>query len=173
MLFRSHIEEWPRDALPLSLALGAFGLYAFSGRADHDAARVALCERMAPHYGDDWWMETYRGWSFTEAGDLEAGEKHTRRALELRNANAHGAHAMGHWFVEAGRKRDGADFIAGWLPAYSREGTLYSHLNWHCALGFLEAGERERALQANAEHLRPSATAAPPINKVCDSTALM
>src|SRR6185503_15249088 len=57
--------------------------------------------------------------------------------------------------------------------AYAREGGLYSHLNWHCTLGFLEAGERERALAVNAERLRPSATLAPPINKVCDSTALL
>ena len=40
-----HLEEYPRDALVLSLLLGAFGLYAFSGRADHDAARVAICAR--------------------------------------------------------------------------------------------------------------------------------
>ena len=51
-----HLEAWPRDALVLSLLLGAFGLYAFSGRADHDAARVAICERHARHYGQDWWF---------------------------------------------------------------------------------------------------------------------
>lgn len=168
-----HIGEWPRDALPLSLALGAFGLYAFSGRADHDALRVALCERVAPHYGEDWWMETFRGWSFTEARDLAAGEKHTARALELRPANAHAAHAMGHWFAEAGRKADGAGFIAGWLPSYSREGTLYSHLNWHCTLAFLEAGDPARALSVFDERLRPSVTAAPPINRISDSASLL
>ena len=48
-----HLDEFPRDALVLSLLLGAFGLYAFSGRADHDAARVAICERHAKQYGKD------------------------------------------------------------------------------------------------------------------------
>ena len=46
-----HLEEYSRDALVLSLLLGAFGLYAFSGRADHDGARVAICERHINHYG--------------------------------------------------------------------------------------------------------------------------
>ena len=42
-----HLEEYPRDALILSLLLGAFGLYAFSGRPDHDAAKLAICQRHA------------------------------------------------------------------------------------------------------------------------------
>ena len=40
-----HLDEFPCDALVFGLLLGAFGLYAFSGRADHDAARLAICER--------------------------------------------------------------------------------------------------------------------------------
>ena len=38
----AHLEQWPRDVIILSLPLGAFGLYAFSGMADHDQARVDL-----------------------------------------------------------------------------------------------------------------------------------
>ncbi len=66
----AHLEEYPRDALVLSVLLGAFGLYAFSGRPDHDAAKLAVCERAAPHYGEDWWFLSYLGWSHTEAGNL-------------------------------------------------------------------------------------------------------
>src|SRR4029077_7856028 len=32
----AHIKAWPRDAVVMSLPLGAFGLFAFSGMADHD-----------------------------------------------------------------------------------------------------------------------------------------
>lgn len=46
----SHAENWPRDIMILSLPLGAFGLLAFSGRADHDQARVDLCERHAGQF---------------------------------------------------------------------------------------------------------------------------
>src|SRR5467141_2432313 len=64
----AHLETAPRDALVMSLPLGAFGLFAFSGMAGHDQARVDLCERHAHHYGDDWWFLTYHGWSLTENG---------------------------------------------------------------------------------------------------------
>ena len=37
-----HLDRWPRNALILSLPLGAFGLFAFSGMADHDQAR-SIC----------------------------------------------------------------------------------------------------------------------------------
>src|ERR1700759_4350489 len=47
----NHLESWPRDAAVFSLPLGAFGLYAFSGMADHDQARQDLCARYASHYG--------------------------------------------------------------------------------------------------------------------------
>src|ERR1700732_1861573 len=78
----AHLEQWPRDAVILSLPLGAFGLFAFSGMADHDQARVDLCERYAQHYGDDWWFQTFHGWSHTENGSLEIGRPLTQRALE-------------------------------------------------------------------------------------------
>src|SRR5882724_6323637 len=48
-----HLEAWPRDAVVMSLPLGAFGLLAFSGMANHDQARQDLCERHAAHFGDD------------------------------------------------------------------------------------------------------------------------
>ena len=38
----AHLEEYPRDAQVLSILLGAFGLCAFSGRPDHDAAKLAI-----------------------------------------------------------------------------------------------------------------------------------
>src|SRR4051812_35870555 len=52
----AHLETHPRDAIVMSLPLGAFGLFAFSGMADHDQARVDLCRRYAHHYGEDWWF---------------------------------------------------------------------------------------------------------------------
>jgi hypothetical protein len=50
---REHVAEYPRDALPLSLALGVFGLLGFSGRRDHHEAQLTLLEELAPHWGND------------------------------------------------------------------------------------------------------------------------
>lgn len=168
-----HLETFPRDALPLSLALGAFGLYGFSGRADHDAARLALCRKLAPHYGDDWWFLTHLGWSHTEAGKLAAGGRITERALELRRENAHGAHAYAHFFAEADEGEDGTNFVEDWLEHYEPGGTLYSHINWHRALWRLGQDDVDGALELYAEILRPSQTSAPVINAITDSVSLL
>ena len=108
-----HLDEFPRDALVFGLLLGAFGLYAFSGRADHDAARLAICERHARHYGEDWWFLTYLGWSHTEAGNVGFGRTTTERAIALRPENANAAHALSHALFEQGDTVAGRTFLSG------------------------------------------------------------
>jgi len=169
----AHLEAHPRDALVFSLALGAFGLYGFSGRADHDAARLALCRRMARHYGEDWWFLTHLGWSHTEAGVLDAGRRITERALALRRENAHGAHAYVHYFVESGAARDGERFLEDWLPGYEPGGALYGHIRWHQALWRLQEGDIEAVAAIYRHVLRPSVNASPPINVISDCASLL
>jgi hypothetical protein len=102
----AHADAWPRDVLILSLPLGAFGLFAFSGMANHDQARVDLCERHARHFdADDWWFLTYRGWAHAENGDVALGRALTQRGFDLRTDNANAAHALSHALYEAGRGR--------------------------------------------------------------------
>jgi hypothetical protein len=169
----AHLEAHPRDALAFSLALGAFGLYGFSGRPDHDAARLALCRRMARHYGEDWWFLTHLGWSHTEAGVLDAGRRITERALALRRENAHGAHAYVHYFVESGAARDGERFLEDWLPGYEPGGALYGHIRWHQALWRLKEGDTETVAAIYRQVLRPSVNASPPINVISDCASLL
>lgn len=165
-----HLEEYPRDALLLSLALGAFGLYGFSGRADCDAARLALCRKLAPRYGDDWWFLTHLGWSHTEAGKLGAGQSITQRALELRRENAHGAHAMAHFFAEADEPEDAVAFLDDWMPGYDPGGVLHSHLHWHRTLWRLQAGDLETACE---DFIHPAKTSAPPLIALTDAASLL
>lgn len=99
-----HLESWPRDAVVMSLPLGAFGLFAFSGMADHDQARQDLCERHAQHYGEDWWFLSNYGWSMTENGEVAKGRAMTERAFELRRQNAYAAHALLHAIFEDGSR---------------------------------------------------------------------
>lgn len=169
----AHLESWPRDALVLSLPLGAFGLYAFSGMANHDQARVDLCERHARHYGEDWWFLTYLGWSHTENGSAGAGRLLTQRGLDLRRENANAAHALAHAMYEDGSIDDAESFIDGWLPDYERTGLLHGHIAWHQALLALEKDDPKRALEIYVRHVAPDVTAAAPLNALTDETSLL
>jgi hypothetical protein len=168
-----HLDEFPRDALVLSLLLGAFGLYAFSGRADHDAARLAICERHARHYGEDWWFLTYLGWSHTEAGNVGAGRTVTERAIALRHENGNAAHALSHALFEQGDMAAGRTFLSGWLPAHERASYLHGHLSWHVALTALEAGDLDSALGIYEKHVRPADSRYPPMNVFTDAASLL
>ncbi|MFY0527859.1 tetratricopeptide repeat protein [Archangium gephyra] len=170
----AHADTWPRDVLILSLPLGAFGLFAFSGMADHDQARVDLCERHARHYdANDWWFLTYRGWAHAENGEVSRGRALLQRAYELRKNNANAVHALTHAMFEGGAGEDAETLIAGWLPGYDRAGILHGHIAWHAALVALERGDPERALALYAEHVQPSVSAGMPINVVSDAASLL
>jgi tetratricopeptide (TPR) repeat protein len=168
-----HLEEYPRDALVLSLLLGAFGLYAFSGRADHDAARVAICERHIRHYGEDWWFLSYLGWSHTEAGHLGTGRGITERSLRLRPENANAAHGLSHAQFEQGATAEGRIFLSTWLKAHPQASFLYGHLCWHVALTLIEAGDLDGALDIYEREIRPPDTPYPPLNVFTDSASLL
>ncbi|RQR68693.1 MULTISPECIES: tetratricopeptide repeat protein [unclassified Burkholderia] len=170
----AHADTWPRDIVILSLPLGAFGLFAFSGMADHDQARVDLCERHARHFdADDWWFLTYRGWAHGENGDVRLGRALTERALELRRHNVNAAHAVAHVLYESGANDDARAMIAGWLPEYDRSGVLHSHIAWHAALIALERGDTDGALAIYDAHVAPSASLGVPINVVSDTASFL
>jgi tetratricopeptide (TPR) repeat protein len=155
------------------LLLGAFGLYAFSGRADHDAARLAICERHARHYGEDWWFLTYLGWSHTEAGNVRAGRTITERAIAIRPQNGNAAHALSHAHFEQGDALAGDAFLSEWLLAHDGKSYLQGHLSWHVALVAVESGDADRALKTYNERIRPSEARYPPLNVFTDCASLL
>jgi hypothetical protein len=168
-----HIDASPRDAVVMSLPMGAFGLFAFSGMADHDQARVDLCGRYAQHYGEDWWFLYNHGWALTENNDVERGRALTERAFELRQANANAVHALLHAMFEDGSINEGDALVDRWIPGYGPDGILHGHIRWHQALGALEHGDAARALQIYSEVLQPSVTHAPPLNAITDGASLL
>jgi hypothetical protein len=168
-----HLAEFPRDALILAQLLGAFGLYAFSGRPDHDAARLSICERYASDYGNDWWFLTYLGWSRTEAGDVVTGRDITERAYWMKPANASAAHALSHALFEQGDAAESRTFLSGWLPAHDRVSFLQGHLAWHLALTALEDGDADGAFEIYERHIRPQGRPYPPINVLTDTASLL
>jgi hypothetical protein len=170
---QKHLEAFPRDAVVMSLLLGAFGLFAFSGMADHDQARQDLCERYASHYGEDWWFLTNYGWSMTENGHVAKGRAMTERGFNKRRANAHGAHMLLHAMYEDGSTSDADALVTQWIGGYDRSGLLYGHIHWHQALGALEVGDADKALAIYMDVLQPAVSAAPPLNVMSDCAALL
>jgi Tfp pilus assembly protein PilF len=168
-----HLESWPRDATVMSLPLGAFGLFAFSGMADHNQARQDLCERHAADYGDDWWFLANHGWAMTENGQVGRGRAMTERAFAMRRDNAYAVHALLHAMFEDGSVADADALIAQWIGSYDRSGILYGHICWHQALGALDRGDAAAALSIYADVLQPSVNAAPPLNTMSDCASLL
>src|SRR5262252_779095 len=160
---RAHAAEYPRDALPLSLALGVFGLLGFSGRRDHHEAQLQLLRELAPHWGDDWWFLGYLGWAYIETGEVETGTRLVERSLAGNPRSAHAAHQRAHGFFELGDAAGGADFIRAWLPEYERSGQLHCHLSWHLALFELTRGNAERAREIYLDSIRPSVAQSAPM----------
>ncbi|WP_426958913.1 tetratricopeptide repeat protein [Muricoccus radiodurans] len=170
----AHADAWPRDIMVLGLPLGAFGLFAFSGRADHDQARVDLCERHAGHFAaDDWWFLTYRGWSHAENGNVGYGRDLAQRGFDLRRNNANAAHALSHAMYESGANDEADKLIHAWLPSYDRSGILHGHIAWHAALAALEHGDAERALAIYGEHVQPCVSTGNAVNVVSDSASFL
>ena len=142
-----HARLHPTDALTASTALGAYGLFAFSGRADHDAARLAFSEALAPHYPEDLpWLLAYRGWARIEAGQVDDGLAMARQAISLRPANGYNAHIILHGLYEAGEPSACLAFVEDWLPSYPRDALMWGHLHWHAALAEIELQQSDAAV---------------------------
>ena len=173
-LLDEHLAEYPRDALPLFLALGAFGLFGFSGRLDHQEAELAMLQRLAPHWGEDWFFLTFLGWARIETGsDVTTGIAEVERGLSLNPRNAWGAHALAHGYYEAGDAEAGANFVSRWLPGYDRRSQLHGHLSWHLALCELARGNPARAHEIYEDAVRISVVDAPQVIKISDPAAFL
>jgi tetratricopeptide (TPR) repeat protein len=169
----AHLRDFPRDGIALSMALGVYGLIAFSGRPDHHEAQRALLERLAPYWGEDWWFLGYLGWSHVETGDPAGGAALLERSLALNPRNAHAAHARTHARVELGEASAGAAFLEAWLAGYEPAAQLHCHLNWHLALFELDLGAPERAFERYVAAMRPAITQCGPLATLADAASFL
>ena len=172
-MVRAHVAEYPRDALPLSLALGVFGLLGFSGHRDHHELQLALLDELALHWNNDWWFLGYHGWAYIETGEVAKGTRLVERSLAANPRNAHAAHQRAHGFFESGDPPGGADFIASWLKGYDRAGALHCHLSWHLALFELARGNAEQACAIYLDNIRPSVAQAAPMLVLADAASFL
>jgi tetratricopeptide (TPR) repeat protein len=139
---QQHAQRHPTDVLSASTALGAYGLFAFSGRRDHDAVRREFVETLSAHLpGELPWLLMQRGWVRIECGDVAEGLAMARRSLALRPDNGHGAHVLLHGLYEASEPQQALDFLRSWLPGYADDALMWGHLQWHGALAELALGD--------------------------------
>ncbi len=170
----AHAEHWPADALVLSMALGAFGLIALSGAADHDQQRLALVRQIAPHYAEDNpWMLAHRSWSLTEAGSPDAGLPLVQRSLALRRANGNAAHVLMHAHFERAEPEAALRFVDDWLQQYPANAMLFGHLHWHAALCEIELGDIDAAVARLLGRITPHLQDALPLVGMTDTASLL
>jgi hypothetical protein len=143
---RAHVETWPRDALVLSLAANQGGLIGMSGLPGREQDLVDFLDRLAPHYGEDWWFEAHHGMALSEIGRHDTARPKIERSVAQFRRNAYAAHAFAHLCYETGERDSGIAFMRDWLPLYDRSGGLFGHLNWHLGLFELHAGNLEAGL---------------------------
>lgn len=168
-----HLNEWPRDVLVLGTTAFTNGLIGSSGRSGQKRALLELLERLAPIYGDDWWFTAHHGMALSENGQRDAARPKIERSLAQNPMNPWAAHAWAHLCYEEGDADAACAFLSSWLTGYPRAGSLYSHLNWHLALGHLEAGDATAARRLVTEAFAPDVHSGPPRGKVTDPVSFL
>ncbi len=170
---REHAAVHPRDAVPLSFALGVYGLLGFGGFNDFHAQQATLLESVAHAWGDDWWFLAAYGWGLVEIGDVNKGIPMLDRAMELNPRNANAVHGRIHAYYEEGAPAEGEALIDAWLPNYDRYAVLHGHLSWHRALFALQRGDGERAIDIYRNSVGPAASRALPMFTTIDAASFL
>ena len=169
----AHLDAYPRDAVIAQPLSSVFGLIGFSGLAGREAEQLAFMNRLAPHYGDDWWFTTQFAFSQIEVGQADRAVKTIESARDRCPRSANWAHIRSHIHYELGETEAGLAFLREWLKDYGREGPLHCHLSWHVALWCLESGNVDGAWEVIDGGVRPGAAWGPPLNVLTDTASFL
>ena len=168
-----HVQDWPRDAFVAATAANQTGLIGMSGRAGREEEQLAFLERLAPHYGADWWLDSHHGMALSELGHHAAAQPILDRSIAARGENGYVAHAMAHLLYETDAAETATDFLGGWLALYPREGGLHGHLHWHLALVHLAGGRIEEGFRLFDDAFGAEAYSGPPMVKMLDAPSFL
>jgi tetratricopeptide (TPR) repeat protein len=111
--------------------------------------------------------------ALSEDGQHDPARVKIERSISLNPNNAHGAHGFAHVCYEEGEPAAARSFLASWLATYPRDGFFYGHLNWHLALGELEADNATEAFRLFREAFSLDRHSGGPQQKMSDATAFM
>ncbi len=169
----AHLAEWPRDALMVATAANPNGLIGSSGRVGNKRQTAQLLDRLAPHYGDDYWFLSYHAIALGEDGRVAEARPKIERSVQLNQKNAHCAHGVAHVGYESGDADFGRDFLSTWLATYPRDAAFHGHLSWHLSLLELAAGNWTAAQQLYRDAIAPDRHPGGPQQKTWDGVAFL
>lgn len=170
---KSHVIEFPRDALIAQLCTSVFSLIGFSGEVGREAELLAYTSALLPHYGGDWWMMSMHAVSLCETGQLDASTQLMDKSLAINPRNANGAHFKSHAQYESGDTAAGRNYLSKWLSDYDDRAILHGHLSWHSALWALHDGDEAEMWHALDVGVAPGAAKGLPINVLTDTAAIL
>ena len=170
---QAHLSDWPRDALLVATATNPNGVMAGSGRIGQKREIALLMDRLAPHYGDDYWFLAYHAIALSEDGQVAAARPKIERSVLLNRLNAHAAHGVAHVCYESGDADAGRDFLTSWLATYPRDGAFHGHLSWHLALFELAADNWPQALRLYRDAIAIEQHSGGPQQKMTDGAAFL
>jgi tetratricopeptide (TPR) repeat protein len=170
---RDHLTAWPRDALVVATVGNPNGLIGGSGRLGQKHEIAVLMDRLAPHYGDDYWFLSYHAMALSEDGQFAAARAKIERSVALNPNNAHGAHGFAHICYESGESDAARGWLSTWLAAYPRDGFFHGHLSWHLTLCELLAGEWENASRLYQDAIALDRHSGGPQQRMSDGAAFL
>jgi len=168
-----HLSEWPRDALVVSTAANPNGLIGGSGHIGQKRRIAVLMDRIAPHYGADFWFLSYHAMALSEDGQLAAARPMIERSVAANPNNAHGAHGFAHICYESGEPDTARAYLSSWLATYPRDGFFYGHLSWHLSLCEIQLGNWEAAQRLYRDGIALDRHSGGPQNKMSDGAAFL
>jgi tetratricopeptide (TPR) repeat protein len=136
---QEHLAVWPRDAVIVMQAHYFYNI--MDSRPDRDTRMLATDERVAPAYGDDWFMLGELAFAAEENGSYSQARELAEQSLAGNPMNAMAAHPLAHVFLETGGVEEGTRWLQGWLAGWDRPSVFACHLTWHLALFRLAVGD--------------------------------
>jgi tetratricopeptide (TPR) repeat protein len=168
-----HLAAWPRDALVVASAANPNGLIGGSGRLGQKRDIAVLMDRLAPHYGDDFWFGSYHAMALSEDGQLAPARAIIERSVAANPNNAHGAHGVAHICYETADLEAGRKFLSSWLATYPRDGFFHGHLSWHLSLFEIQAGNWTEASRLYRDAIALDRHSGGPQQKISDGAAFL